>query len=312
MRYFKIYANKVFVKGEGKSAIYNFPSKNILFVPNPLTDFANKIDGMNESEIVSSYSELSNSTVNSYINFLLKENIGFYTSMPQNFSKIDLGFNKPFEIFKSSIEITEDSHFNVFSLLDELDELGCRHLELRILYKRGSYNLLCEILDKCSNSKLRSITIISKYPDLTKKLTSDFIERYPKVTKVIAYNADKHSVSDNFDFRIEDYSAKRIHETHVIDLDFFAEAQKFNPYYNQRICISDVGQIKNCLNLEKSYGLYGETTLKSTIEQTNIKHLWSVSPDKILDLRSSELRYAYYSNKELVQVEDSVYKYKAS
>ena len=313
MRYFKRFANKAFVKGKDKSAIYNFPGRNILFVPNALVDFVNEIDGISEEEMFDPRQGLSDKTIRSYVNFLLKEKLGFYTTLPTCFPPISTQYEKPYDVNRASIEFIDKENYQIASAVEELAMLGCRHLDLRLLSTSFSPDLIMEVLSACESGPFRSVVLMYGDPTIREQLSDRFLEQFKKVSRIVTYNAKKDiTLEDRIPTEVlhrNAYSPKRVYETHVIDLDFFAEAQHFNPYYNMRICVTGEGEIKNCLNQHQGFGYFERGALSSTLTDADFKILWHATPDRISGLRESELRYAYYSNRQLTRIAEEEFEY---
>ena len=74
---------------------------------------------------------------------------------------------------------------------------------------------------------------------------------------------------------------------YVVNLQFFAEAQHRNPYYNGKVCISRKGLIQNARSQKHAFGQIPVDSLGQVVKQADFQEMWLATPDTIEELKDS-------------------------
>jgi len=217
----------------------------------------------------------------SYIEFLLKNDLGFFTSQPALFPDLDTNsWDSPEIIHNAVLEYSGDYDF----------ESVCKQL----------------------NNVFKSTSLIAVYHDtLDPDKMENLCKNDPRISRYIIYNAPfsfSNEKCSGLHFTQEDLSDKLQQQypkdIYHINLTFFKESQLFNPYYNKKVCIANDGSIKNCLMHSKSFGNINTDKLENVVHQKSFTELWHAAPDKIEGIKDSSLRYCQLHTDELVQIEN--------
>jgi hypothetical protein len=160
-----------------------------------------------------------------------------------------------------------------------------------------------ELLDK----SFQSVALLLTYsPVLADPALADALyARCPKILSLLVHAAPVARASTahpgKVAFITQDLRRVPPRPRYVVNLQYFAEAQRFNPYYNRKLCVDETGAIKKCLLLADSFGHVDATPLAEVLAQEAFQALWHAAPDRTAELQDSELRYALFSADCLVE-----------
>lgn len=310
--FFRRYAFNVPVHGKNHSAIYNLQKGKIYTIPNSLFEIIQETETKSLQEIKNHYQGDDQSTLNEYIEFLIHQKIGFLTKEPERFPNLSLEWRSP-EIINNAI-IEHAENYDIKSVLTQLDHLGCKHIELRILSDLSTKKW-SSLLKETEGKIFRSISIlVAYYSLLTRDVVDNLYQKFKKIQSIVIYRSP-HSLTDisssSIKFINKDLSEIFLQEypkdKYIVNIPFFTEAQQHNPYYNRKVCIDKNGDIKNSLLLARSFGKIQETTLQDIINQASFQELWYASADKINEMKDSPFRYCQMVTSELVKLPDGNY-----
>lgn len=318
--FFKLYAFAIPVQGEERSAIYDLQRNRIHFIPHSMHEVIEQLEVYDVEMVRNSFSEEDRVVFDSYIIFLQDERLGFYTTEPDHFPKLSLSWFSPEHIQCAVIDY-RFQWYDIYQVLNQLDDLLCKHLELRI----SNFNSIEEIekILRCAEqTMLRSVILLIDHgiSDLLIESYEELYERFKKLDCVVVYNFSKDIQSKRFDKHIvlttKNFEEKLFHQHfysdrfYVVNMSFFCEAQMYNPYYYKKVCIDQKGFIKNCLLQEIYFGNVSTDLLREIISLDVFQKHWFVPPSQIEDVRNSELRYAVLLSNELVEVSSGMYRIK--
>lgn len=314
MKYFNLYAHNLVVTGKSRSAIYNFKDNKIHFIPNILSQILREIEYQTYNDYISSFNNREQQLMEKYFKFLIQNDLGFFTDNINNFPKLSFDWYSPFKIGRSSIEI--DMAENTLSaILTQLDELGCRYVEMIASHEKiriSDFNNLIQLTD---GKVFRSITLLIKYSSrLNEAQMKKWAMDFGKLSRLVIYSSPfRKDIVENFvkiEYREESISEmKSRRPRYIVNYKYFCESLNYNPYYNRRICVSHDGLIKNCLSHKKSFGNVKTTKLRDVISDSEFTDLWYASPDKITDIKDSELRYCLCLDSELIKIGSDLYRF---
>jgi hypothetical protein len=312
--YFLLYAHNVPVRGKTVSAIYDLHGGAITRIPNVLFDIVQRL--VHEPvEAVRECYHYDVASFDQYLKFLQAKNLGFWTDEPERFPATEFVWRYPGLLTHAVLEYEFD-HYALPEVLVQLDNLLCRHLELRLDLAGRSAEALWQLLTPLAQSSFKTITLFIRYAEATPpELLDELFATQPKLTHIFCHSAPatvrstQHARVLTTRWRLgpDDAPAALPAPRYVVSPAYFAEAQQHNPYYNGKVCVSRRGQLKNCLRHARSFGQVQTEPLRQLITQADFQDLWHACPDKIEGLRDSELRYATYLPQELRQVGPELY-----
>jgi SPASM domain peptide maturase of grasp-with-spasm system len=216
----------------------------------------------------------------------------------------------PYHITNSIIELDEPQNFSLNDIIHQLDELGCRSVQLRFL-KSTSLNKLSSIIKYFKNSRINETEIL--FPaesDISEVELHDLLSQEKRISKFLVYNSIEDKVIKNqaefYNNRIIYFKKDiRVDDSEIIsksrfrvNIKILSEAQKFNLGLNRKVCIDRKGQIKNYIGHMATFGNINENPLESVISE-KFKEMWLVSNDQIEGCVQCQYRYVCVSNSEL-------------
>lgn len=94
---------------------------------------------------------------------------------------------------------------------------------------------------------------------------------------------------------------------YILDFQYFILSHSYNPYYYKRLCIDENGSIKNCLKSKRCFGNVKKDDIMQVVQQEDFRELWSVSCDKIIDIKDNPMRYNMYVTNQLKKEQNGFY-----
>lgn len=302
------------IHGKENVILCDFQKKNIKYIPPSMVEVIKMLSNHEYSEVETFFSD-QKKVFKSYINLLLKENFAFFSDLRDEFIPISDIWESP-QIINNAIVEHNYENYDILNLIDQLDHLNCQFLELRFLsFNEKNLNEIYEILQFCNDFVLRSIRIY--LPFISHEISLQIYRRFNKFKKlevIVFYGSHKtktkyHKQNILFTKKTMEYIRKtNFDDTDlIIDFEYYREALKYNPYYNKKICIDQLGNIKNCLKNEAVFGNITVDNITEVLDNTSIKELWHVSHDMIVDLKDNELRYNRILSNDLKKISKGLY-----
>jgi SPASM domain peptide maturase of grasp-with-spasm system len=288
------------VKGARRSVICDLQRNNFRFIPNDLFDILTKCRGRTVGDIKELYSNQCDEEIDEYLDFLVGEEFGFWSQEPESFPELDLSWETAERITNAIIDFDQQSLHNVAKILGELDDLGCKALQVRIFYSAG-LPILRELLELSRFGRLRSIEVLVGYSDeLRAENLAELGNLFPRLSSVVVHSAPE-TIRVSFPALTVDYRSQVIDSPQccgsvhpgyfAVNLEMFSESRFFNSCLNHKISIDCEGNIKNCPSLPRSFGNSREVSLHSALAHDNFKDLWEINKDRIDVCKDCEFRY---------------------
>lgn len=316
-KYFILFPNVVPVKGKVKSALYDLQKGAIIPIPNILLEVISKFRIKELSEIINEFAPENPKLITQYIDFLKDKNLGFFTDEVSNFPQMKFDWYATSDIQNAIIEFNE-SFSNIFRIFEELDGLSCSHIELRVDAQNYKYLNLKALFNQIDNFGFKSIYLIIEH---NKQLNDidilELYESFSKIKSIVIFNYLDYKQDIKYPDNIL-YTENNFHTTlfkqsyplnrYIVNIPYFTEALNFNTYYNRKVCISQNGDIKNCLRHTKSFGNIYKDKLEGIVKSKSFQELWHASVDKITGIKDSELRYGHFLTNDLERLDNGLYK----
>ncbi|MBB1149086.1 hypothetical protein H4K35_02900 [Myroides sp. NP-2] len=311
--YYVLFSFNIPIKGNGKSVIYNLQKSKLIFVPDVMIDF---IESLKSNPILTVKQNLTTDSLylfDQYMEFLDQNSLGFYTTNRDEFPDLKLDWRVPNSLISCVIEFDcLSSDFLIDSILNQLEELNCFHIEFII--KNTNLEFLCRVSEYTFYNTIKSINFYIEYAeDIVDNLIS-FFEENKKIEYVLVFNCDsevKHISSERILFIEENIIGNQFqfqNDQYVVNIKYFTESLHFHAYLNRKICIDEIGNVKNDLSFVTCFGNVKENSILNILESSDIKDLWNASPDKVLDYKYDILRYCTVYTDDLVKLDDGYYK----
>ena len=298
--YFQLYAHNVPVRGRAASAVYDLHRGAITRIPNVLFDIVQELVGTPLATVRHRYA-YDLPSFDRYLQFLHDKDLGFESAEPACFPPTTFAWRHPGPLTHSVLEHELEQHYALPPVLAQLEALLCRHLELRLDLAGQPAAALELLLASLAESSFKAITLFLRHSGATPPAWLDTLfGAHPKLAYVFCHSAPatvrcsqyQRVITTRWQLRPDDAPAALPPPRYVVNPTYFAEARHHNPYYNGKVCVDRLGQVKNCLRHTRSFGQVQTQPLRTLIEQADFQQLWYASVDKIDGLCESELRYA--------------------
>jgi SPASM domain peptide maturase of grasp-with-spasm system len=299
---FVLFAGCVPVRGARRSTICDLQRQSFHFIPNGLYEILTEHTGATVAAIQASYDHEFDEEIDEYFAFLEHHELGFWCDDPERFPPLDLTWEAPERITNAIIDVDAESDHDFAKILSELDDLGCKALEVRCFHRPALAELRA-ILDAARYGRLRSIDLLAGYsPELTPDALASLVKTYRRVSSVVIHSAPESrtpapdAAGVAIRYRREAIDSPRccgkIHPGYfAIDVETFAEAQRHNTCLNRKVSVDARGEIRNCPSLPRSFGNVRATSLHSALAQRDFAALWSINKDQIAVCKDCEFRY---------------------
>ncbi|WP_109436337.1 grasp-with-spasm system SPASM domain peptide maturase [Aquimarina sp. AU119] len=297
---FKLFANCIIVKGASLATICDLHRGKVYSIPLPLAEFLEETKNNNTLEDIDSFSQEDQETVQEYLEYLKKNELGFWTDEPEKFPDLNLQWKSPEHINNAIIEMEQLDYVDLKKITTALTNLLCKFIEIRF-YKTVDLDKLAFFAENCSKSVIRSITI---FLPLTYELDIKEVERlsikYPRIVLFVVHSAkEKNTVPKTDNSKIQVISRVIDDQNHcgVIDpklfsikIPVFTESLKFNSCLNKKLSIDKEGNIKNCPSMLQSYGNIKKDDIETVVKSLDFQKKWGINKDLIKTCKDCEYR----------------------
>lgn len=295
--FYVLYSHNIAVKGKDKSVIYNLHKGKLTFVPNSLVEVIEALRTTSIADLRLDIFDVEDKKVfDDYLLFLEKHRLGMFIDNPERFPPMEKIWRSPYEIMTAVIEFDcFHQHYDLVDVLLQLDQLTCNFIELR--FHRTDLEYMRKALKAIYFSGIRSINFVVEYTSGLEQYIGEIYSKNTKVECVLVFNAPpeincQEIDSVKFSSLTLENEALHIHgDEYVINTKYFMEAQRFHPYFNRKVVIDRLGNLKNDLSFQKVFGNVAGREIEKILEETDFKDLWTACPDKVIEYQNDPLRY---------------------
>ena len=302
--YFILYAHNQVVEGEKRAAIYDLKQARVFYIPTVLVGILEEMRKQPLSLVIETYAADQPKALLQYIDFLRDYDLGFYVDDPQKFPPLPLCYYYPGTI-QNAIVLSDLKSYDLGTALRELPRQGCRFLHLFIdLQNDRDFEKLWQALGQVARSILVSIRLVIRGAETLPLASLKALYLQHKKLSRITICENKRTGRDEevpiyySERKLEELLAPTSDQL-ILNIPFFSEAVRFNPYYYQKVVIGWKGEIKNGIKTQKEFGWIQKDSLKDIVTSPDFQRLWEVNADQITALQNSELRYAKFINPSL-------------
>lgn len=301
--YFKLFACCIPVKGAIRGIICDTQRRDYSFISLGLLEILECCKTTNMDDLYKQYSEIDENIIDEYFDWLIAKEYGFFTEEPEKFPEIKYSYETPELINNAIIDIDQTSEHNYSKIFHQLDELGCKFIEIRS-YVPLALDYILECLKNTINLRFRNIDLLLKF-DQQRRLGKGEIERifteFPAVGGIVFHSATENASQTPLPGRTLKHTTQNIHSEFccgiidstlfTINIDTFIESHTRNTCLNKKISIDKNGNIKNCPSMSKSYGNIEDSSLLSVAKNKIFKSFWKITKDQIEVCRDCEFRH---------------------
>jgi SPASM domain peptide maturase of grasp-with-spasm system len=309
MNYYKIHSCCIPVKGISRAMICDLQRCSYLFLPNEVVDIIVQHDGQKLTQLINAAVGELKEIIDDCIQFLLDEEYIFLCDNPESFPKIDLTYETPEIINNAIIDFEYYSQHDCNEILVQLEDLGCKFLEIRI-YHKNNLEIIRNILDISRKTRLRNIDFFIPFDEPEIDSLIEIVTKNTVVGNLYIFNTPvnyeylKHLPTEIkfIDNVINESSCGKIHKLNfAINIDVFIESQKHNTCLNKKISINKDGMICNCPSMKQHYGKFGKKSLNEVINQNDFKDWWFIGKEQIDICQICEYRHICTDCRAFVQ-----------
>ena len=298
---FQLHANCLPVRGARRSVVCDVQRGRYSFIPNQLYTILVDLKGRTLGQIKAAYENSHDAVIDSYFEFLLQKEYGFYSDEPDAFPGLDLSWDDPALITNAIIEIDSGSSHDYGAIFKELRELRCQALQLRVSAPMAVGDL-CMILDQTGPTSLRSIDLVLQHSsEFEEEKLHELCIRYQAISQITLYSSpyEKHSVLRPLGVRVMFHQGHinreccgQVHPAYFsVNIAHFTEALHYNSCLNRKISICADGDIRVCPSIPPSLGNIKTTTLSAVLTDDRLMALWGITKDAVDVCRDCEFRY---------------------
>jgi SPASM domain peptide maturase of grasp-with-spasm system len=303
--YLKLFAHNQLVRGKDKSCIYDLHNNDVVLIPNIFADIIQDCDENPIAAVQKQYAPDDPQVFDQYVQFVISKNLGFTTEEPHLFDKLDTTWNQPHHIQNAILEYQQDAPYEFPEVIQQLDDLLCRQLEIRLDPGEKPVEDILEQLKVLNGRVFRNVTLFLKYNStMTEERVMELYNHIPKIGFLIVFNSPEKIIPEGGGGKIV-FSPKKMEDfpfdgeadhknKYIVNITYFMEALQFNPYFNRKVAIDHKGNVKNDLKLQQDFGNILELPLKQIVDRKDFQELWHASPDKIVGVKDSALRYCMH------------------
>lgn len=315
---FKLFSNCLPVKGAERSTICDLERQKVHLIPNGLleiliNDTISTIEGVKLS-----FNNLYDTIIDEYFDFLVSNDLIFFTDTPDLFPDMDTTWDVPEAISYCIIDLLPQSNFNFSSIAESLVDLDCRYLEVRCFEHVDLYTL-GSLMNALNQSTILSVSmIIPKSDAISYENLSKFCDQHARVTGIKVYrgpyNGIRYSQANAIPIEFSEANipdcrscGKISDHFFVSTINMYAESLSRNTCLNRKIAIDAEGNIKNCPSMKESYGNISDTTLEEALNKPGFKKYWDIKKDDITKCKDCEFRHVCTDCRAYLDNPDDIY-----
>jgi SPASM domain peptide maturase of grasp-with-spasm system len=311
-----LFSNCILVKGVNRATICDLQKDQVYFIPLGLYEILTKHKGKKLELIKEIYNFQFDDIIDKYVDFLITNELAFFCSNPKNFPSLKKEWKFPGELSNAIIERDTNSNYDFKLAISQLEDLGCRYIELRY-YNIISVEELISTINSISESQIKNIDIFIKY-DLNvniQELTTKLLI-YSRIGRIIIHSINKQEIPEFNNSKVcfleeiinnNSHCGKISSNYFQSNTDLYMESQYYNNCLNKKISIDIDGNIRNCPSLKDSYGNLNDIAIEDAIDKPGFKKYWNITKDQISVCKDCEFRYVCTDCRAYIESPEDVY-----
>ena len=295
-----LFQNCIPVKGAIRSIVYDLQRNTFFYIPNQLYEIIKNGKLPSINFLLNEYGHENLTTIKEYYNLLIENESIYQTDNPEFFPELSMTYEKSGLVDNAIIDRNKNSKFLVTPIFDQLEGLGCHHLELRF-YDCVDFQYLKDLFFVLKNRVFSSILILLKHnPEISRENYFELLSLNSRIVSLTIHGTPELNTEENYHNRlyflqeeIKDSNCCGIisFQTFQLNIEMFSESQQFNNCLNRKISIDVSGDIKNCPSDIMKFGNIANTTLQNALLNKNFYKKWGVKKDEIEVCQDCEFRY---------------------
>lgn len=305
-------ADCVPVRGMVRAAIYDLTRREIHLIPAVYLDLLDLLSSQPLESVLEHASAEQAREISSFVGYLVEHELVGLDERSSRFPSLQLEFVTPGVVDNAIVDIDCVRH-DFASILTQLDELGCRHLEVRRYSGLMSVQDFDRLLHQAAALSFETVELILPFDNaLAERGYEHLMFRHPIVASLTVHSSptdrEAHIVygGDNLTHPLERtvrFSTARLESERDCGIILpsllnaptvrtFAEATRHNGCLNKKVSIDRLGMIRNCPSMPDAFGSISDTRLCDIVNRPDFQRLWSVSKDLVDVCKRCEFRFA--------------------
>lgn len=318
-KYFLLFACCICVKGHSRSLIADLQRNTFKYVPNLLHDILELCKAHPVGVVMEMLEHEEDDGISAYLEVLQQEQLGFFTDTPEAFPPLDTRSEYPGVIANAIIEYKHSSAYELLPVLDQLQELRCKHVQIRY-YGKFSMDELQKLKAYLFDTYFYLVEIFLPYhPSMSLASLSELLVEEHRIFPLIIYNCPDHSLAQEIEAQSNFVKSRLIltqqtfepnqmeefisESDFTVNTEFFMEAKNFNTGLNRKVCVDSAGNIKNHFSHAKSFGTVQQDSLIEVVQQAAFQKLWFLRNDLVKVCKDCEYRFLCLDNTEIIHEE---------
>ena len=307
------------VRGHSRSIICDLQRYAYVFIPNDLADLLVNSRGQSLESIKELHHNSYDDTIQENFDILESLEFLFYTNHPNWFPKMSMDWHEPVLVNNAIIDLKDSAFKHPTELWEQLSNLGCEHVQLRI-FDKTDLSELERLLISIGTKRIVAVEIICPYlAEIQEEQLIKFVFQQPRVSELLMYSAPEDKlvyISDN-DMGTISFLSDAItnqqccgqisSQLFAVNIPTFTESHHHNSCLNRKISIDVEGNIKNCPSMSQSFGNIKDTTLQEALDHPDFKKYWNVTKDQIAVCKDCEFRYICTDCRAYIETPEDMY-----
>ena len=308
--YFVISSSCRLTKGCCRTIIQDFKRNYADYVPNDYYELCSVLDRHKISEIIDQIDEESQDNFMVFIDFMLEKEYAFLTGDISLFPPISTELHETDILTDAIVEIDceRTDKAIVTQFLNEIDDMGCRCLQVR-LYSCPDNTSVIHVSDFVCQYDFNYIEIhIDSATIITYDECCNLLLTHAQISNLFLYNALKYEARDYNEMGangIETQIGSVVYiqdgldschcgivnkYCHVYgDMTFYLMSQNMNSCLYRKISLDRQGNVRNCPSAPEKYDL--KIGLRNILQSDEFRKYWTIKKDDIDTCRDCEYRY---------------------
>lgn len=302
----KLFANCIPVRGARRSLLCDLQTGRLKLIPNSLYELLTEHKDRTVCEVKAAYDHKYDGDIDEYYQFLISHGWGFWCEEPEAFPDLAMDYDIPELITHAIIDSDAGSDHDYIGIIDQLEDLGCKHIELRF-FEPVALRRIETLAAASEGRRLLGIEILTPYTRefADRDFMTEWCRRFPRIIRLALTGAPSfhmaHTSPNTPNMGLLVYHPLPV-DSHrccgVVDkmyfgasVESFTEALNYNSCLNRKISVDTRGNIRNCPSMEASFGNIRETSLREAMFQEGFQEIWAVTKDQVETCRDCEFRY---------------------
>lgn len=305
-QYLKIFANCFITRGVVRSLLVDGYRGLFDFIPNDLCDLLEQAETCRLGELYAEYGPENALIIDEYLDFLLTKEYAFFITESEKdcFPALSTEWRFPGKVANAIIDLNAESHYDVANVLQQLDELQCIALQIRV-FAAHSLDWLENLLQQCAGLSFENIHLFLPYDaSLDEDRLLYLALAYQKIATIVVHSApETRRVQHEAIIKLagllyiempitdESHCGVVLPDYFSVNLLHYTESLAANSCLNRKIAVDRLGNIKNCPSMVESYGHANEVPLKAALEAEGFKTKWGIKKEQIEVCKVCEFRH---------------------